>query len=133
MLGILSDSLERVTQHVDTVAGREIELELVRILQEFDRQVEHLRVGEREVIAQYGQLVLATGMLQGERWLQAALDVVGNLEGRFVLVHRDGAAKLAVGRDDNAGDDRLDVAPMVEKRGEASPRLFIHPVALSSR
>src|SRR5580704_7209842 len=99
MLGILRNPFERITQDVDSVARRKIELELVRVLQKFDRQIEHLRVREWKVVAENGQLVFPAGMPQGKRRLQAALDVVGNLERRFVFVHGDGAAEITVGWD----------------------------------
>src|SRR3984885_15443512 len=50
------------SERVDGVARGEIGLELVGVLQELDRQVEHLRVGEGQVIAGGVQLVLTIGM-----------------------------------------------------------------------
>ena len=69
-------------------------------------------------------------MGEGEGRLQAALDVIGDLVGRFVVVHRHRTAEIAMRGDGDPRDDRFDVAPMIEQRGEAGPRLLVHAVAL---
>ena len=59
MAGVLGHPLDREPQQVDPVAGREVELELVRLLEELDRQGQESVLGEREVVLEDRQLVVA--------------------------------------------------------------------------
>ena len=111
---VLSQPLHRVPQHVDAVARREVEIELMRLLEEIDRQVEHLGFGERQVIAQDRQLVIAIGMTERECRLQSAEDVVGDFKRRFIVIHRDGTAKVAVRANLDPRHDRLHIPAMIE-------------------
>ena len=88
MFGVGRESFQRVTEDVDTVAGREIQFQFVGLLQELDGEVQHLGVGERQVVLEYGEFVFAGGVVENQGGLEAAEDIVGDLEGRFVLIHR---------------------------------------------
>ena len=67
--------------------------------------------------------------LERQRRLQSAENVIGNLKCRFVLVHRHGTAKIRMGANGDAGDDRFDVAAMIQQRGQRGPAFFVHPIA----
>lgn len=102
----------------------------MRLLQEFDRQIQQLRLGEGQVILEDGQFVLATGEAQCQRGLQAAQDVIGNFECRFIIVHGHRTAKMGRGLDRDPRHDRFDVTPMIEQRGQRGPRFLVHAVPL---
>ena len=129
MIGILADSLKSETHHVYAITSREIQFESVRRLQKFDGEIQHLLVGKRQVIVENRHLVFARRMAQRQRGLQAAEDVVWNLVGGFVLVHSHGTTEIWMSFDRDAGDDRLDIPPVIEERCQAGPRLFVHAVA----
>ena len=102
----------------------------MRPLQELHRQLEQVVLGERQMIFQNREFVLERrqGQLQGR--LQTGQDVIGNLESRFVIVHRHARAEVRVRRDFDAGDDRLHVSAVVQQGRERGPAFLVHAVAL---
>ncbi len=59
MARVLGHPLDREPQQVDPVARREVELELVRLLEELDRQGQQCVLGERQVVLEDRHLVVA--------------------------------------------------------------------------
>ena len=129
MLGVLSQAFERVLEDVDAVAGGKLEVEAVRALQEVDGEVEHVLLGKRKVVAEDGHLVLAAGEPERHGGLQSGEDVVGHLVGGLVVVHGDATPEVRMRGDGGSGDDRFDIASVVQKRREGCPALLAHPVA----
>ena len=118
---VLGHALDREPQQVDPVARREIELETMRLLKKLDRQGQECILGERQVVLEDLHLVVAGREPQREGRLKAGEDVVGDLVGRLVLVHRHADPKIGVGGDRDAGHDALDVTAVVEQAGPGWP------------
>ena len=109
------------TQDVNAVASRKVQVQRMCFLQKIDGQIEHLVIRKWKMILQNGQLIFTSRMAQSQSRLQAAENVVGNLERGFILVHRDRTAKVRVCGDRDARDDGFDVASMIQQRSKAGP------------
>ena len=99
------------------------------LLKKVDRQSKHLVISKRNVVLQDRQFIVPVGWLQGQRRLQSAHDVIGDFEGRLVIIHRYCTTKIGMRFDGDSSNDGFDIATMVKQRSQAGPRLLIHPVA----
>ena len=61
VLGVLGHPLDGEAEEVDAVAGREVELQRVGLLEELDGQRQQLGLGEGEVVLEDRHLVVAVG------------------------------------------------------------------------
>ena len=110
-------TLDRVPKNIDPIAGREIELQRVGLLEKIDGNLQNVRFGKRQMVFQDCQLVFSVRESYLKGRLESAQDVVGDLIGRIVLVHRHGGSKVLMGRNGDPRDDRFDIPTLVEQRG----------------
>ena len=81
------------------------------------------------MVLQDRHFILLAGEPNRQSWLKTAENVVGNFKRRFVLIHRHGSPKFSGRGDRDSGDNRFHITPIIEKRRERRPRLFVHPIA----
>ena len=110
-------TLDRVPKNIDPIAGREIEFQRVGLLEKIDGNLQNVRFGKRQMVLQNSQLVFSVRESYLKGRLESAQDVVGDLIGRVVLVHRHGGSKVLMGRNGDPRDDRFDIPTLVEQRG----------------
>ena len=109
-------TLDRVPKNIDPIAGREIEFQRVGLLEKIDGNLQNVRFGKRQMVFQDCQLVFSVRESYLKGRLESAQDVVGDLIGRIVLVHRHGGSKVLMGRNGDPRDDRFDIPTLVEQR-----------------
>ena len=99
------------------------------LLQELDCQGEQFGLGERQM---YPRMAISSSR-PGKPSVSVGWrreDVVGDLVGRFVFVHRHADAKSGWAGMVIPATTLSDVAAVVKQRGQAGPRLLVHPIAL---
>src|SRR5437879_1011015 len=91
---VLGQTFQRILQEMNAVSDRIFQIELMGFLEEVHRQRQHICRGKGNMIAQDSQFVVSTREPQMQGGLEARQNVVGNLVGRSVLVHRHAASEV---------------------------------------
>src|SRR6516165_10375849 len=121
--------LDGETRHVDAVTHGIALIGGVRHLQKIGDVSQDALFGKRQIFPQNVVLLVALREIDEDLRLQARMNVLGQLKGGGVVVHRGHHSELRIGLDLDASDNRLDISPIVEQRRQARPALLAHTVA----
>ena len=91
------------------------------LLEKIDGKLQNVRFGKRQMVLQDCQLVFSVRESHLKGRLESAQDVVGDLIGRVVLVHRHRGSKVLMGRIGDPRNDRFDIPTLVEQRSQGCP------------
>src|SRR5437764_5204551 len=124
----LASELQNVTRNIDPITNRVAFVSSVRLLKEIRDVLQYLRRREGKILPEDCQFFFPFGKVNQDLWLEARMDVLGEIECGRVVIHSGHQAEIRVSLDFDAGDDRFHVAAIIEKGSQAGPTLLAHPI-----
>src|SRR5579862_2013025 len=117
-----------VAGDIDAVANRVSLVGGMGALEKSGDVFEDAVFSEGQVLFEDEKLLVLFGEVDEDLWLQAGVNVFGQLEGGGVVIHGGDDAEVGMGFDLDAGDDAFDIAPVIQQGRERCPAFFTHAV-----